>query len=86
MFGRRRLMVGILTQEITGIRLNEITPKYSTFNLLKSTKCNIVKSDVKINAPTFIDIDLHGLLTGVGYKKQVMLDVFRLSDYAAWKR
>ena len=47
MSGKHQFMLAIVTQDVMGIPLNEVTEKYSTFNLLKSTECNIVKADEK---------------------------------------
>ncbi len=64
------------------IYLDEIYQKYSTPILLKSEKCNIVKLDGATAAQGFIDINCQKVLIDPEYKKQVMLNVFRLSNYA----
>ena len=75
MFKNSSSQVSFITNDRNGDILSNEICKYSKFILLKSKECNIVKENG-------FEIDMQELSIDISYKRQVMLDVFKLSDYS----
>ena len=76
LFYNRLCKVFLVSDDIHDYSFDELYCKYSNFILLKSYECNIVKDNE-------IEIDFKKISQNTYYKKQVMLNVFRLSDYTS---
>jgi hypothetical protein len=74
MFKSSLCQVAFVTNHRDGTLLSEEICKYSQFTLLKSKECNIVKENS-------FEVDMKELSVDISYKRQVMLDVFKVSDY-----